>query len=116
MQDLTYHQYKSLMGGCNSCGVKRLAIFPHECNEDTKKVSVQVFEDIEDGVNRKGEKKKHKALTMKQVPLNQFMVMLQEHTQKFIKHNFVYRWQENHVKNCLSVILDDTIILVVDFA
>ena len=116
MQDSTYHQYKCLMGECSSCGVKRLMVCPRECNDDTKTVSVQVFEDIEDGVNRSGEKKRRKVLSMKQVALSQFMVMLQEHTLKFIKHNFVYRWQAEQFKNCLSVFPDDTIVSVVDFA
>ena len=65
MQDSTYHQYKCLMGKCNSCGVKRLMVCPRECNDGTKAVSVQVFEDIEDGVNRSGEKKRRKVLSMK---------------------------------------------------
>ena len=53
---------------------------------------------------------------MKQVPLSKFMVMLQKHALKFIKHNFVCRWQVEQFKICLSVFSDDTIVLDVDFA
>ena len=64
------------VGECNNCGVKRFMVCPHECNDKTKTISVQVFEDIEDDVNRSGEKKRRKVLSIKQVPLSQFMVML----------------------------------------
>ena len=52
---------------------------------------------------------------MKQVPLSQFMMMLHKRTLKFINNNFVYRWQAEQFKICLSVFLDDTIILVINF-
>ena len=40
MQDSPYHQYKCLMGECNSCGVKRLMVCPREWNDNTKTISV----------------------------------------------------------------------------
>ena len=42
-----FHSYKCLMGQCKQCSVKKLCLCPHEQEEMTKTVPVQLFEDIQ---------------------------------------------------------------------
>ena len=60
--------------------MKRLMICPRECNDSTKIESVQVFEDIEDGVNRSGEKKRHKVQAHTQTHQVKFCVSMASKT------------------------------------
>ena len=46
----------------------------------------------------------------------ELLVLFRDHLKKFIKHNFVYRWQAEQFKECLLRFPEDVVISVVDFA
>ena len=108
---------KCLMGKCSSCGPsKKLPICPIEDSNRARMVTVKIFEDLEVGETDTGKKKKRKVLSHKEMQCGQLLVLFREHLSKFIKHNFVYRWQAEQFKECLHTFPEDVVVSVVDFA
>ena len=106
-----------LMGGCKSCGPsKKLSTCPMEESSTQCTIKVKIFEDIQVGETDSGKKKKRKVLSHKEMQPGELIDLFRDHLQKFIKHNFIYRWQVEQFKECLHVFLDDVAVSIVDFA
>ena len=107
---------KCLLGDCQSCGpAKKLPICPME-DSDSVQVKVKIFEDIQIGQTETSKKKKRKVLSHKEMSSRKLLDLFRGHLSKFIKHNWVYRWQAEQFKECLRIFPDDMVVLVVDFA
>lgn len=107
---------KCLLGNCKSCGpAKKLPICPIE-DSDSVQVKVKIFEDIQTGQTETGTKKKRKVLSLKEMSSKELLDLFRGHLSKFIKHNWVYRWQSEQFKECLRIFPDDVVVSVVDFA
>ena len=78
--------------------------------------TVKIFKDIQVRETDSGKKKKRKVLSHKEMQPRELIDLFRDHLQKFIKHNFIYRWQAEQFKECLHVFPDDVVVSVVDFA
>ena len=97
------------MGSCVDYGTKKLSLCLAKLVEKDLHVSVKVFKDVKIVVddndvfssNQKGRIKKRKDLLYKKLPCNELLHMFHMHLQKFIHHNFIYRWQVEQFKESL---------------
>ena len=109
LSEATFHKYNYLMGSCVDCGTKKLSLCLARLSKKDLQVPVKVFKDVKIVVNandvvssnQKGRIKKRKDLLYKKLPYSELLHMFHTHLQKFIHHNFIYRWQVEQFKESL---------------
>ena len=90
----TYHALACLSGQCKRCGPAKLYFCPTEVEFISKKIQVKIFEELEVvAATRDGKKKKRKVLSHKEMSCHDLSIMFKCHLEKYIMHNFAYRWQ-----------------------
>ena len=111
----TYHELKCLMGECSSYGPneKFKACPMEECSGCM--VKVKVFEDVEVGYTDAGKKKKRKILSFKQIQCKEILILFKDHLKKFVRHNFIYKWQAEQMKECILQFPEDVVVSIVYF-
>ena len=111
-----FHALPCLMGTCNKCSAEKLECCPRELVETSKSVTVKIFEDIEVGINRKGKKQRRKVLTFKEMSYSDVLRDFKTYLQKFIRHNFISRWQAEQFKQSVQTFPEHVVVSVIDFA
>ena len=110
LSKVAFHKYNCLLGSCADCGTKKLSLcLAKLATKKDLQVSAKVFEDVKIMVdandvissNQKERIKKTKDLLYKKLPCNELLHMFHTHLQKFIHHNFIYRWQAEQFKESL---------------
>ena len=88
-----------------------------EVQNDNFMVTVKVFVGLEmQEMDEDGQRKKRKDLAIQRIGCSSFISLMKEKLTKFIKHNYIYRWQADQFRQCLQNFPDDVIVSVVDFA
>lgn len=112
-----FHDLSCLLGECATCLSRGARTCPKEISDNNVILSVKLFEDIETGhIDDTGGKKKRKDVVIKHLHSKQFLPMFQQHVRRFVKHNFIARWQALQFKECLTKFPSDVVVSVIDFA
>ena len=75
---------------------------------------LKLFESLD--TNFEGKVCKRKDLVRKLLKPRELVSLFVVSLGKLIKHNFIYSWQDNQFKTCISDFPNDVVVLVVDFA
>ena len=107
------------LGECPTSGVsKKLVFCPHELEVDsTAIVKWRMFEKIKSGTNPQiGLPKTILTESYKETPPHELVNYLIPTLQKFIRHNYVARWQDSQCKLAMSSLPKGFLLSHIDFA
>ena len=101
------------MGLCQDCGTGRFRWCLKKFSSEIG-ISIKLFESVD--TNFEGKVCKRKDLVRQLLKPREFTSLFVVSVGKFIKNNFVYSWQADQFKTCISNFPNDVVVSVLDFA
>jgi hypothetical protein len=114
-----WHDRKCLLGECLNCGVEiKLLLCPSELDmESTATIKWRRFEKTEVGMNNDtGLPRLILQEAYKETTPTEFVIYMKSTLQKFIKHNYVARWQDSQCRLAMSGLREGVLLSHIDFA
>jgi len=110
-----WYKKECLYGDWRACGIKKLGFCPNELNGINEQLVEWRCYTLEKTTTKNGNSLKKLNLVYKKTTSDEFTDYLKPKLQHFVRHNFVARWQDQHIKACVKAIPLNSIVFVVDF-
>jgi hypothetical protein len=110
-----WYKKKCLYGDWRTCGIKKLGFCPNELNGINEQLIEWTHHTLEKTTTKNGKFLKKLNLVFKKTTLDEFIDYLKPKLQHSVRHNFVARWQDQHLKACVKAIPLDSMVSKMDF-